>query len=205
MEEMEDPRHRHPAFIQTCHDEVLTEKRILDNLFISESFYVKSNHRSVSNFLTEQRRLLIEWMLEICQVNQNSNQVFLSAVCYLDNILSPRLVRTSQLQSLAAACLCLSSKLQDPRPLSLRVFLGLPEASLSGLQEMELTVLARVRWDLAAPTSLDFLPLLWSSISRGIILPANVTNTKVLENAETFLVLAATEAKYCHRYPSLMV
>ena len=137
-------------------------------------------------------------------MNQNSNQVFLSAVSILDNIPSWLLFKTSQLQSLAAACLCLSSKIRDPRPLSLRAFLGLPGVSLASLQEMELTVLARVSWDLASPTSLDFLPLFWSRISRDNNFSTNVTK-QLFKNAETFLVLAATEEKYCRRNPSLMV
>ena len=200
----QDPRCQHPAFIKTCHDQVLREDRILENLFTSENFYVKSNQKSMPHFFSEQRRLLTEWMLEICQVNHNSNQVFLSAVSFLDNLPPWLLTKTSQLQSLAAACLCLSSKIRDPRPLSLRAFLGLPGASLASLQQAELTVLARVSWDLASPTSLDFLPLLWSRISRDYNFPTNVTK-QVFQNAETFLVLAATESRYCQRNPSLLV
>ena len=200
----QDPRCQNPAFIETCDDQVLTEERILENLFTAENCYVKSNLKSVPHFFSEQRRLLTEWMLEICQVNQNSNQVFLSAVSILDNIPSWLLCKTSQLQSLAAACLCLSSKIRDPRPLSLRAFLGLPGVSLASLQEMELTVLARVSWDLASPTSLDFLPLFWSRISRDNNFSTYVTK-QLFKNAETFLVLAATEEKYCRRNPSLMV
>ena len=200
----QDPRHQHPAFINTCHDQVLREDRILENLFLSESFYIKSNQKSLSRVFSEHRRLLTEWMLEICQVNQNSNQVFLSAVSFLDTISSRLLVKSSQLQSLAAACLCISSKIRDPQPLSLRAFLSLPGVSLASLQEMELTVLARISWDLASPTSLDFLPLVWSRISRGCDFPTNVTR-QLFEHAETYLVLAATEQKYYQRNPSLMV
>ena len=194
----------HPAFINTCQDQVLSEDRVLENLFIAESFYVKSNRQSVPHFLSEHRRLLTEWMLDVCQVNQNSNQVFLSAVSLLDKITSLLHVKSSQLQGLAAACLCISSKIRDPRPLTFQAFLGLPGLSLTSLQDMELTVLARLGWDLASPTSLDFLLPIWSRISRGDDFPKNMMR-QIFRNAETFLVLAATESKYCQRNPSLMV
>ena len=68
---------------------------------------------------------------------------------------------------------------------------------LSELQRTELLVLGLVGWELAAPTSLDFLPLVAASS------PSAAASCR--DRAETFLVLAATEAQYSHLRPSTLV
>ena len=68
---------------------------------------------------------------------------------------------------------------------------------LSELQRTELLVLGLVGWELAAPTSLDFLPLVAASS------PPAAASCR--GRAETFLVLAATEAQYSHLRPSTLV
>ena len=72
---------------------------------------------------------------------------------------------------------------------------------LSELQRTELLVLGLVGWELAAPTSLDFLPLVAAS-SPPAAAPAAAS---CRGRAETFLVLAATEAQYSHLRPSTLV
>ena len=83
-----------------------------------------------------------------CQeLQHNSNQVFLSAVSFLDTIISDMDVRKSQLQLLSSACLTIASKLLDPQPFSLRDFVRFTQSrvSLNQLQEMELLVLSTIR------------------------------------------------------------
>ena len=72
---------------------------------------------------------------------------------------------------------------------------------LSELQRTELLVLGLVGWELAAPTSLDFLPLVAASWPAA----AAPAAASCRGRAETFLVLAATEAQYSHLRPSTLV
>ena len=58
-------------------------------------------------------------------MHRSSHHVFLAAVSYLDTALASLQDNTRSppdLQCLAAACLCLASKLLDPQPMSLSRF-----------------------------------------------------------------------------------
>ena len=131
-------------------------------------------------------------------------KVFLSSVQYLDTVLSQISLHPSQLQLLASACLSLASKLHDPRPLTLYRLVMASDCSfsLSELQNMEMLVLQKLHWELSSPSSLQFLSLILSHLD-------SVISSKMLEimekQAETYLMLAATEYKFYNVRPSIMV
>ena len=130
--------------------------------------------------------------------------MFLSSVQYLDTVLSQISLHPSQLQLLASACLSLASKLHDPRPLTLYRLVMASDCSfsLSELQNMEMLVLQKLHWELSSPSSLQFLSLILSHLD-------SVISSKMLEimekQAETYLMLAATEYKFYNVRPSIMV
>ena len=198
-----------PAFVRSCSDRVLLSQRVLDNLLASEVQYKNQTgsgdymSRVQVQILVHHRKIVTDWMLELCQ-DHCSGQVFLSAVMYLDTVLSQISVSTSQLQLLAAACLSIASKLSDPRPLSLYKLVIFTDCSVSltELQNMEMLVLQKLRWELSAPTSLDFLSQLLSQLEH-------LTSPHILKmiskQSETFLMLAATEYKFYNVRPSVMV
>ena len=86
------------------------------------------------------RKIVTDWMLEVCQEQKCFPQVFLSSVQYLDRFLSQLSIKTRQLQLLGSACLLLSSKLHDPKPLSLYNLVIYTDCSISmpELQSMEI-------------------------------------------------------------------
>merc|ERR1719429_885732 len=98
--------------------------------------------------------------------------------------LEPPLKRT-QLQLLASACLLLASKLHDPRPMSLLNLVVFTDCSISvpELQSMEMLVLEKLRWELAAPTSAQLLALLMTRMEN--LLSAQVLSI-VQSHASTF-------------------
>ena len=112
---------------------------------------------------------------------------------YLDTVMAatPSL-KTSQLQLLASAALSIASKLHDPQPLSLYKLVICTDCSITvaELQMMELVVLEKLHWELAAPTSLQFLSLVLHHLQPR--LPRKLT-ARLARQAETFLTLAATE------------
>ena len=199
-----------PAFVRSCSDRVLLSTRVLDNLLESEWQYHTSCgggdyiSKVQSQILVHHRKIVTDWMLEVCQ-EHSSARVFLSGVTFLDTVLSLTNLNTSQLQLLAAACLSIASKLSDPRPLSLYKLVIFTDCSvtLAELQNMEMLVLQKLRWELSAPTSLDFLWQLVPQVETGHTSPHLAR--MVSKQSETFLMLAATEYKFYNVRPSVMV
>ena len=195
-------------FVRSCHDLVLTEDRVLENLLVSEREYHSraGDHMELvqQNMMKEHRKVLTDWMLEVCQVHRSSSQVFLSSVHYLDVFLSQISLKSSQLQLLASACLSIASKLHDPQPPSLTDFVIMTDCSITikELQSMELLVLTKLRWELSAPTSLQFLSILLAKMEDLLSQP---TEPSIQKEAETFLMLAATEHKFQNIKPSVLV
>lgn len=62
------------------------------------------------------RRIVCEWMLEVCEEQQCQTEVFPLAVDYLDKVLYKADVRKSQLQLLAATCIFVASKFKETSP-----------------------------------------------------------------------------------------
>merc|ERR1712130_9838 len=151
------------------------------------------------------RKIVTDWMLELCQESNLSSQVFLSSVHYMDTVLSEMSLHPSQLQLLASACLSLASKLSDPRPLSLYKLVIATDCScsLSELQDMEMLVLQKLHWELSSPSSLQFLSLLLSQLD-SLRMPTSKMIEIVEKQAETYLMLAATEYKFYNVRPSIM-
>lgn len=136
--------------------------------------------------------------------NISSWQVFLSSVTYLDTVLAQMSLPPSQLQLLASACLSLASKLSDPRPLSLYKLVVATDCScsLAELQAMEMVVLQKLQWELSSPSPLHFLSLLLAQLDTRL---SAALLRLVEKQAETFLMLAATEYKFYSVRPSIMV
>ena len=114
-----------PMFVRSQPDPVLlSDIRVLHNLLVSESHHqravVRDYMAQVQQLITpNHRKIVTDWMLEVCQSEGLAPGVFLSSVLYLDTILSQLSLAPSRLQLLASTCLSLASKLASPRPLSL--------------------------------------------------------------------------------------
>ena len=203
MEVDDDPRvwPARPPFVRSCCDRVLLSSRVLDNLLEAE--WESRSQGQAASILAHHRKIVTDWMLEVCQ-DHCSPQVFLSAVSYLDTVLAQMSVSTSQLQLLAAACLSIASKLSDPRPLSLYKLVIFTDCSISmtELQNMEMLVLQKLRWELSIPTSLDFLSHILSHLETSL---SPQILRMVGKQCQTFLMLAATEYKFYNVRCSVMV
>jgi len=196
-----------PAFVKSSPDLVLTSERVLENLLISECHYGHLHgdymHQVQEHLLPHHRKIVTDWMLEVCEEQNCSPQVFLSSVQYLDRVLSQHPVKTGELQLLASACLLLSSKLHDPHPLSLYNLVVYTDCSISmpELQSMEMMVLEKLRWELASPTSGQFLSIILANMENIL---SNQVLSLVQKHAGTFLALAATEYRFYNVKPSLL-
>ena len=200
---------KRPKFTPSTTDPVLYSPRVLHNLLLSEcltSLPMSQDYmKEVQEFLApHHRKIVTDWMLEVCQEQKCSPQVFLCGVQYLDRVLSVLPIKTGQLQLLASACLALSSKLHDPHPLSLHLLVVYTDCSVSitELQDMEMTVLQKIRWELARPNTLQFLDIILANLEETLSSKGDVLDHK---HAQTFLALAATEYRFYNIRPSVLV
>ena len=199
---------KRPAFVQRYQDPVFLRNLVLHNSLISECKYSPSSQdymQHVQEHLApHHRKIVTDWMLEVCQEQKCSPQVFLSSVQYLDRVLSQLSIKTGQLQLLASACLLLSSKLHDPKPLSLYNLVIYTDCSISmpELQSMEMLVLEKIRWELASPNSFQFLEIILANMEH---LLTNQVLSVLKKHASSFLSLAATEYRFYNVKPSVLV
>lgn len=143
------------------------------------------------------RKVVAEWMMEVCAEEKCQDEVVLLALNYMDRFLSTKSVRKTHLQILAAACLLLASKLREPscRALSADLLVFYTDNSIykSDLIKWELYVLSRLGWDLSSVTPLDFLELLLIRLPIRSTKCPDVTIDKVRQHAHAFISLAAKE------------
>jgi cyclin D2 len=140
------------------------------------------------------RRIVTDWMLEVCEDQEAGPEVFLLAVHYLDSFLSTTTIRKSQFQLAAATCLLLASKFSSVVPLSaLQLVLYTDHSvTVAELLEWELEVLGALGWQLAAPTAHSFLEQAAARLQQlGALEPAQVAGLH--RHARTLATLAATE------------
>ncbi|XP_050677145.1 G1/S-specific cyclin-D3 [Leptidea sinapis] len=180
-------------------DPVLMRRRVLDNLLRTEERYaVTANYfNTVQTEVTpHMRRVVAEWMLEVCEDQGSQEEVFPLAISYFDRFLSICTVGKSQLQLLGTACLLLASKLREPGsrglPAELLVFYTANSITLTDLCSWELFVLSKLKWDVAGVTAHDFLPLLLSRLP----LRGRCNTEMVQRHAQTFIALAARDYEF---------
>ena len=140
------------------------------------------------------RKIVTDWMLEVCEDQEAGVEVFLLAVHYLDTFLSTTTIRKSQFQLAAASCLLLASKYVAVAPISgLQLVLYTDHSiSLQELLHWEMQVLSSLRWQLGVPTTLSFLNQLLPRLTCLSSLPSHLLAT-LTRHATTIATLAATE------------
>ncbi|XP_054159443.1 G1/S-specific cyclin-D2-like [Oppia nitens] len=185
----------------------LDDDRILKNLMITEERYIISSSY-FKCFQTEikpyMRKVVANWMLEVCEEERCQEEVFPLAMNILDRFLAIVKIRKSQLQLLGSVCLFLASKLRQTRPLSAEKLIVYTDKSITidELMGWELLVLNRLKWDLAAITPNDFLNILirrlhkWPKVSE--------VQKLIKKHAQTFIALCAADWTFSIFPPSML-
>merc|ERR1711892_803530 len=102
------------------------------------------------------RKIVIDWMFEVCEDQSYDSEVFCLAVNYVDRFLCELQITKDQFQLTAAVCLLLSSKFSQVIPFSLEQLVTYTDNSVTP-EEMiswELLVLNTLQWEMTVITPL---------------------------------------------------
>uniref|UniRef100_A0A8C4Q1T9 Cyclin D2 n=1 Tax=Eptatretus burgeri TaxID=7764 RepID=A0A8C4Q1T9_EPTBU len=177
---------------------VLLQLLALEERYLPRTSYFKCVQKDIKPYM---RRILADWMLEVCEDECCEVEVFTLAINYLDRFLATVPSNRNWLQLLGATCMFLASKLRDSSPLTANKLCVYTDNSIKikELLNMELVVLGRLKWDLAAVTPNDFL----EHILFRLPLPS-VELPRILKHAQTFVTLAATDFNFAMFPPSMI-
>ncbi|XP_043199174.1 G1/S-specific cyclin-D3-like isoform X1 [Amphibalanus amphitrite] len=187
---------------------LINDRRVLTNLLDAESRYMAScsYFKCVQNEIKlPMRRILAYWMVEVCEEQRCQDDVFPLAMNLLDRFLSVTNVKKDHLQLLGAVCLFVASKLRETRPLTAEILVQCADNSISvpDIIDWELLVLHRLRWEINAVTSHDFLdPLLHRLSLERYLSSSRVPDVR--RQAQTFIVMCSTEFKFSIHTPSMV-
>ncbi|CAG0900859.1 unnamed protein product, partial [Darwinula stevensoni] len=180
--------HAHEDLIMLDDDRVLQNLLVTEENYIPPCSYFKCIQRDIKPHM---RRIVADWMLEVCEEQACSEEVFVLAMNILDRFLCLVEIQKSQLQLLGAVCLFLASKLKETRPLSARalVIYTANSITLNQLLDWEILVLARLKWDLNAITAHDFVDYMVRKLPSS-----DAPDTPMVKrHARIFINLCATE------------
>jgi len=206
-----------PAFIPQMYPKVLQvnaqidptlveDNRVLLNLIRNESRYLPKYpdyFRSVQvEVKPHMRKIVSDWMLEVCQEMHCPPEVFCLAMNLMDRFLAKCRIEKSQLQLLGAVCLFLSSKFKETAPITSEKLVMYTDYSvtLEGIREWELLVLYKLKWDLCASTGLDYL----DHILPRLPIHSSADIKTLRRQTETAIALSSTHYVFSYVRPSVI-
>eukprot|EP00096_Caligus_rogercresseyi_P008351 TRINITY_DN2702_c0_g1_i2.p1 TRINITY_DN2702_c0_g1~~TRINITY_DN2702_c0_g1_i2.p1 ORF type:complete len:367 (+),score=88.48 TRINITY_DN2702_c0_g1_i2:211-1311(+) len=207
------PPHRGPENegdflpVKALNDPVLfKDDRILQNLLRLEDNYLphtpdyfKYIQKDISPSM---RKIVGDWMLQLCQELSCAPEVFCLAMNYMDRFLSRVPVDKSKLQLVGAVCLLVASKFRETRPILGERLIFYTDFSITSeeIKDWELLLLQELRWELSSVTPLDFL----DQVIHRVGIHSSIDLERLKQRAETIIVLSLLEYKFSYLTPSLM-
>ena len=175
---------------------ILSDSRVLQNMMLEELMMTKQDYcfNVQSNIAPHMRKIVTDWMLEVCEDQQCQPEVFFLSVNYLDRFLSTVNINKNQFQLCASVCILLASKFSQVVPITTEKLVIYTDNSVTveELRQWEIKILNVLQWELSSVTTHSFL----EHFIPGLSLSSKVNIPKVRRHAETIAALAATEYKF---------
>ncbi|CAB4064452.1 CCND2 [Lepeophtheirus salmonis] len=177
---------------------LIGDLRVLRNVLQTSTSSSPVNYIAFQNEVTtSMRKIVTDWMLEVCEEENCHGEVFHLAVNYLDRFLcATKDIKKSNFQLLACACIFLASKFKETSPIiadKLSVYTDFA-FSTSEITEWELCVLSVLGWDLSIITPYTVLDQIMRRING--VESCSFDMDTIRRHAETFIALSATEYEF---------
>lgn len=196
--EAEAPRRAYEDPVLIHDNRVLQNLLALEDRYQPNPNYYKCVQTDIKSYM---RKMVAQWMLEVCDEQRCEEEVFPLSMNYLDRFLSVCDTPRTRLQLLGAACMFIASKLKETNPISGEKLVIYTDNSITlhMLMEMESLVLSKLKWDLSAVTPHDFLEQILSRLSLD-----KEQTERTRKHAQTFIALCATDCKFMMYPPSMI-
>ena len=178
----------------------LDARTLASMLTLEENYTVVGDYFSAT-IKPEMRSKLATWMLEVCEEQECTDEVYATAMNIFDRLMCVlRQVEVYHLQLLGSVCLFVSSKLAAAHKLSAAKLVDYTDNSISleDLLEWELFVMDKLRWDVCSIVPNEFVDVLLQSLDFG-------EEVSVLrKHCYAFTAMCATDFKFS-KYPASLV
>lgn len=149
----------------------------LNMLYKQDIYYRVFKARQSSNsslFMPRMRAILVDWIMEVCEVYQLRRNTYYLALDYIDRflVLQPSVPKT-QLQLLGVTCLYIASKLEEIYPPNLAEFTYVCDGACTELEivRSELLILSTLDWNVNPMTPISWLNLFMQTQSMPHKIP----------------------------------
>ena len=157
-------------FVKAHSDKTLMkDKRIIENILLNEKPSVIEDYFQAvqTSILPHMRKIVTNWMLEVCDDQQCPPEVYFHAINYLDRFLSSVNIQKSQFQLIASVCILLASKMTEVSPIRISQLVIYSDHSVTEqqLMEGEVMVLTTINWELSTITPITVYKAIQHSLS----------------------------------------
>jgi len=184
---------------------ILSDNRVLENMLNAEKEVTIKDYcaNKDSNLAPHMRKIVTDWMLEVCEDQQCNPEVFFLSINYLDRFLSAVNIKKNQFQLCASVCILLASKFSQVVPITTDKLVIYTDRSVTveELRQWEIKILNVLQWELCSVTTHTFLEHFIPGLSSDL---SNANNNKVKTHAQTIAAMAATDYAFICAKPSII-
>lgn len=198
-------KHNRKKEKQLSNDKLLESLLKLEEKYTvnASSYFINSNVKINSSV----RQALATWMLEVCEEQNLTDQIFSLSMNLFDRLISVlNKVEKYHLQLIGTVCLFISSKLKsiagsklDPYRL---VEYTNNSITLDEIIEWELIILEKLKWDIAAILPNDFIEVFINNLQNSLLNEVDLNLLK--KHCNAFTALCATDFKFSIYPPSMI-